>query len=164
MATCVLFSGKPIRWALTLSVTLSAGVACAADWSTALTDAELAQRRGGFILDRFEIAIGLEQRVSVNGELQVVNSWRIPDVGDVNSYAHALENMPVLGDISRAGEGTLITSGVLDNGSWMTLIQNNVDGAVIQNMQQLNIELNNLGQTGRLPPNVQDSLLSLPGR
>jgi hypothetical protein len=46
----------------------------------------------------------------------------------------------------------------------MTLIQNNVDGAVIQNMQQLNIELNNLGQTWRLPPNFQDSMLSLPGR
>lgn len=160
----VFFSRKQIRLLLALSLNLSAAVVSAADWSAVLTNAELAEKRGGFMLDRFEIAIGLEQRVSVNGDLQVINSWRIPDIGDVNSYAHALESMPVLDAISGTGDGALITSGVLNSGSWMTLIQNNVDGAVIQNMQQLNIELNNLGQAWRVPRNVQDSLLSLPGR
>ena len=164
MTICVFFVSKSIRLVLTLSLTLLAGIASAADWSTALTDAELAQRRGGFILDRFEIAIGLEQRVSVNGDLQVINSWRIPDIGDVRRYTQALESMPVLQDIGGGGEGARITSGVLDSGSWLTLIQNNVDGAVIQNMQQLNIELNNLGQNRRLPLSFQDSLLSLPAR
>ncbi|MCL1483947.1 MAG: hypothetical protein MH208_06005 [Marinobacter sp.] len=143
---------------------MSVAQAQAADWSPVLSDAELAQKRGGFFLNRFEIAIGLEQRVSVNGDLQVINSWRIPNISDVGSYAQALKNLPVLRDVSSAGDGARVTSGVLDNGSWMTLIQNNVDGAVIQNMQQLNIELNNLGQTWRLPPNFQDSMLSLPRR
>jgi len=31
----------------------------------------VAQKRGGFLAQRFEIAIGLEQRVAVNGDLQV---------------------------------------------------------------------------------------------
>ncbi|MCL1478226.1 hypothetical protein MIH18_15105 [Marinobacter sp. M3C] len=153
-----------IRLALVMVPVLSVAQAQAADWSPVLSDAELAQKRGGFFLNRFEIAIGLEQRVSVNGDLQVINSWRIPNISDVGSYAQALKNLPVLRDVSSAGDGARVTSGVLDNGSWMTLIQNNVDGAVIQNMQQLNIELNNLGQTWRLPPNFQDSMLSLPRR
>jgi hypothetical protein len=153
-----------MRRVLALVLILPVAQAQAADWSPMLSDAELAQKRGGFVFDRFEIAIGLEQRVSVNGDLQVINSWRIPDISDVGSYAQALKNLPVLRDFSSPGDGTRVTSGVPDNGSWMTLIQNNVDGAVIQNMQQLNIELNNLGQTWRLPPNFQDSLLSLPGR
>lgn len=153
-----------IRLTLVMVPVLSVAQAQAADWSPVLSDAELAQKRGGFFLNRFEIAIGLEQRVSVNGDLQVINSWRIPNISDVGSYAQALKNLPVLRDVSSAGDGARVTSGVLDNGSWMTLIQNNVDGAVIQNMQQLNIELNNLGQTWRLPPNFQDSMLSLPRR
>jgi hypothetical protein len=155
----------PVIWlALSLVLILEVTQAHAADWSPMLSDAELAQKRGGFVFDRFEVAIGLEQRVSVNGDLQVINSWRIPDVSDVGGYAEAFKNLPVLRDFSSASDGIRVTSGVLDNGSWMTLIQNNVDGAVIQNMQQLNIEMNNLGQTWRLPPNFQDSLLSLPGR
>jgi len=153
-----------IRLTLVMVPVLSVAQAQAADWSPVLSDAELAQKRGGFFLNRFEIAIGLEQRVSVNGDLQVINSWRIPNISDVGSYAQALKNLPVLRDVSSTGDGARVTSGVLDNGSWMTLIQNNVDGAVIQNMQQLNIELNNLGQTWRLPPNFQDSMLSLPRR
>ena len=160
----VMLSPAAMRRVLALVLLLPVAQAQAADWSPMLSDAELAQKRGGFVFDRFEIAIGLEQRVSVNGDLQVINSWRIPDISDVGSYAQALKNLPVLRDFSGAGDGTRVTSGVLDNGSWMTLIQNNVDGAVIQNMQQLNIELNNLGQAWRLPPNFQDSLLSLPGR
>lgn len=160
----VMLSPVAIRRVLALVLVFPVTQAQAADWSPVLSDAELAQKRGGFFLNRFEIAIGLEQRVSVNGDLQVINSWRIPDISDVGSYAQALKNLPVLRDLSSAADGTRVTSGVLDNGSWMTLIQNNVDGAVIQNMQQLNIELNNLGQTWRLPPNFQDSMLSLPGR
>ena len=160
----VMLSPAAMRRVLALVLLLPVAQAQAADWSPMLSDAELAQKRGGFVFDRFEIAIGLEQRVSVNGDLQVLNSWRIPDISDVGSYAQALKNLPVLRDFSSPGDGTRVTSGVLDNGSWMTLIQNNVDGAVIQNMQQLNIELNNLGQAWRLPPNFQDSLLSLPGR
>ncbi|MEH6355516.1 MAG: hypothetical protein V7760_05765 [Marinobacter sp.] len=152
------------RRVLALVLVLPFSQAQAADWNSVLSDAELAQKRGGFLLNRFEIAIGLEQRVSVNGDLQVINSWRIPNVSDVGSYAQALKDLPVLRDFGGVENGTRVTSGVLDNGSWMTLIQNNVDGAVIQNMQQLNIELNNLGQTWRLPPNFQDSMLSLPGR
>jgi hypothetical protein len=159
-----MLSPAAMRRVLALVLLLPVAQAQAADWSPMLSDAELAQKRGGFVFDRFEIAIGLEQRVSVNGDLQVLNSWRIPDISDVGSYAQALKNLPVLRDFSSLGDGTRVTSGVLDNGSWMTLIQNNVDGAVIQNMQQLNIELNNLGQAWRLPPNFQDSLLSLPGR
>jgi len=160
----VMLSPAAMRRVLALVLLLPVAQAQAADWSPMLSDAELAQKRGGFVFDRFEIAIGLEQRVSVNGDLQVLNSWRIPDISDVGSYAQALKNLPVLRDFSSLGDGTRVTSGVLDNGSWMTLIQNNVDGAVIQNTQQLNIELNNLGQAWRLPPNFQDSLLSLPGR
>ena len=166
MVTKVFLRLKPatIRQALALVLMLPVAQAQAADWSPTLSDDELSQKRGGFFLNRFEIAIGLEQRVSVNGDLQVINRWNIPDISDVNSYAQALESMPVLRDLGGISGGTRITSGVLDSGSWMTLIQNNVDGAVIQNMQQMNIELNNLGQTIRLPPSFQDSLLSLPRR
>lgn len=161
---CVMPRLAAIRLALSLVLILPVAQAQSADWSPVLSDTELAQKRGGFFLNRFEIAIGLEQRVSVNGDLQVINSWRIPNINDVGSYAEALKNLPVLRDFNRAGDGTRVTSGVIDNGSWTTLIQNNVNGAIIQNMQQLNIELNNLGQTWRLPPNFRDSMLSLPGR
>ena len=127
----VMLSPAAMRRVLALVLLLPVAQAQAADWSPMLSDAELAQKRGGFVFDRFEIAIGLEQRVSVNGDLQVLNSWRIPDISDVGSYAQALKNLPVLRDFSSLGDGTRVTSGVLDNGSWMTLIQNNVDGAVI---------------------------------
>ncbi|HEV8077070.1 MAG TPA: hypothetical protein VGP45_01660 [Marinobacter sp.] len=160
----VMLKRAAVRRVLALVLIVPIAPAQALDGSLVLNDDELAQKRGGFFLNSFEIAIGLEQRVSVNGDLQVINSWRIPDVSDVGSYAQALKNLPVLRDFGGTNAGTRVASGVLDNGSWMTLIQNNVDGVVIQNMQQLNIELNNLGQTWRLPPNFQDSMLSLPGR
>lgn len=164
MATRVFFAIKPVRLALALSLGLSAGVASAVDWSAALTDAELAQRRGGFSFTPFEIAIGLEQRVSVNGDLQVINSWHIPDIGNVKNYAQALESSTILQNMNRPGDSAQVTSGVLDSGSWTTIIQNNLDGAYIQNLQQLNIELNNLGQAWRLPSSIRDSMLSLPVR
>ena len=56
----------------------------------------------------------------------------------------------------------LSVSSTLDAGHWMTVIQNRFNGTVIQNMQQLNIELNNLGVMYRLPQGIRGSIPVLP--
>jgi hypothetical protein len=56
----------------------------------------------------------------------------------------------------------LNVSSAMEAGHWMTVIQNRFNGTVIQNMQQLNIELNNLGAVYRLPQGIRDSMPILP--
>ena len=56
----------------------------------------------------------------------------------------------------------LSVASTMNAGHWMTIIQNRFNGTVIQNMQQLNIELNNLGAVYRLPQGLRDSIPILP--
>ena len=48
-----------------------------------LSDPELAEYRGGFLMDNLEISIGLEQIVGINGDTLVINRLTIPNLNQV---------------------------------------------------------------------------------
>ncbi|MGP4845759.1 hypothetical protein ACTXGQ_16605 [Marinobacter sp. 1Y8] len=137
------------------------GQAFADDWhrtSLRLDNAALDQQRGGFSLGGLEIAIGLEQVVSVNGETLIVNRLTIPNLNQRISNDLAQQYFEVA-QITTASQGivpALVTSNLLLEGGWFTHIQNSLDQTVIQNIRSLNIELNNVG----VPNNVPSGLLS----
>lgn len=117
-----------------------------------LSDAELAQLRGGFVVDGLEIAIGLEQVVAINGETQVVNHLRIPNLNQQLANDRLLQQMEtVLVAQGAASEGVRLMSGVAGNGGWITILQNSLDSTTIQNIRQLDIELKNVGGAYRFP-------------
>ncbi|WP_323751606.1 hypothetical protein [Marinobacter sp.] len=130
-----------------------------------LTDSELAAQRGGFLLDNLEISIGLEQIISVNGETLAVNRLTIPNLnqaGNGGGVPHELETM--IGMVNSGVNGQALVAASSTPGGWMTLIQNDLNGSVIQNARLLNIELNNLGSGYRLPDQVQAPILQFLGR
>ncbi|MGO1692146.1 MAG: hypothetical protein ACTHY7_03910 [Marinobacter sp.] len=133
--------------------------------SSALSDDELASYRGGFSLGNLEISIGLEQVVSVNGEALAINRLTIPNLNQMVSgqaLPHRIDT--VLGIINSGQNGQALVSAASGAGGWMTLIQNDLNGAVIQNARQLNIELNNLGPGYRIPDSLRNPILQFLGR
>lgn len=131
-----------------------------------LSDPELANYRGGFLTDSLEISIGLEQVVGINGDTLVINRLTIPNLNQAVSdrlVDHQLETVVEVISANRPG-GTTVSSNMAGPGGWMTVVQNNVDRTVIQNMHQLNIELNNLGAGNPLPAGFSDQLVQLLGR
>ena len=150
-------------------LTLDAMVAPAAADGTfparSLADDELAALRGGFSLDNLEISIGLEQVISVNGETLAINHLTIPNLNQMVSgqaVPHQIET--VLSIINSGQNGQALVSSASDAGGWMTLIQNDLNGSVIQNARYLNIELNNLGAAYRIPDGLRDPILQFLGR
>jgi hypothetical protein len=130
-----------------------------------MSDGELASQRGGFNLNNLEISIGLEQVVSVNGETLAINRLTIPNLNQMVSgkaMPHQMET--VLSIINSGQNGHALVSAASDGGRWMTLIQNDLNGTVIQNARQLNIELNNLGSGYRIPDNLRNPILQFLGR
>lgn len=154
--------------ALTLAVTVvtTPVTAGAVFPDQALTDEELAALRGGFVLDNFEIRIGLEQVVSIDGETLAINRLTIPNLNQVANGAavpHTVET--VIGQAGAGQDGQALIAATADGGGWVTVIQNSLNGTAIQNSRQLNIELNNLGANfNRLPDNLREPVLQLLGR
>ncbi|WP_375171777.1 hypothetical protein [Marinobacter sp.] len=152
-----------------LALTLMVGLAVAPALSAAvfpeqaLSDEELASLRGGFVLDNFEIRIGLEQVVSIDGETLAVNRLTIPNLNQATNGAdvpHTVETVVTGGNGGRGGQ-TLVSSNS-GNGGWLTLIQNSLNGTAIQNSRKLNIELNNFGASfNRLPDSMRDPVLQM---
>ncbi|KAA1175676.1 hypothetical protein FWJ25_00625 [Marinobacter salinexigens] len=126
-----------------------------------LSDASLDGLRGGFLLDDLEIMIGLEQAISVNGELMAINRLTIPNLNQLVSE----QGIPHQFDtelrqvVDGLGAGTLVTS-TLGDGRWLTVIQNNLNGITIQNARELTIELNNLGGGFGIPGVSRDPVPS----
>lgn len=117
-----------------------------------LADPELAQLRGGFVLDGLEISIGLEQIVAVNGETLVVNRLNIPDLNQSLGTDQLVQQMEsVITDSGVGGPDLSLATGASGNGGWMTVIQNSLDSTTIQQIRQLDIELNNLSGAYRFP-------------
>ncbi|MGM0952988.1 MAG: hypothetical protein ACQEW7_08410 [Pseudomonadota bacterium] len=117
-----------------------------------LTDAELAQLRGGFMLDGLEIAIGLEQVVAINGETQVINRLRIPNLNQQLNNEQLMQQMESVLVTQGAGpEGVRVASGAGGSGGWITVLQNSLNSTTIQHIRQLDIELNNFGGAYRYP-------------
>ncbi|MDL0431169.1 hypothetical protein QPM17_08525 [Marinobacter sp. TBZ242] len=131
-----------------------------------LSDLELAEYRGGFLMDNLEISIGLEQIVGINGDTMVINRLTIPNLNQAVSdrlVEHHTETVLEVISANRSG-GARVSSNVAGPNGWMTVIQNSLDSTVIQNMHQLNIELNNLGARGQFPARFSDQLVQLLGR
>ena len=130
-----------------------------------MSDGELASLRGGFNLNNLEISIGLEQVVSVNGETLAINRLTIPNLNQmVSGKAMPYQMETVLSIINSGQNGHTLVSAASDGGRWMTLIQNDLNGTLIQNARQLNIELNNLGSGYRIPDNLRNPILQFLGR
>ncbi|WP_227537898.1 hypothetical protein [Marinobacter vulgaris] len=132
-----------------------------------LSDPELAGYRGGFLMDNLEISIGLEQIVGINGDTMVINRLTIPNLNQVVNdrlVNHHTETVLEVISANRSG-GARVSSNMAGPSGWMTVIQNNLDSTVIQNMHQLNIELNNFGGAGnQFPARFSDQLIQLLGR
>lgn len=131
-----------------------------------LSDPELAEYRGGFLMDNLEISIGLEQIVGINGDTMVINRLTIPNLNQaVNDRLvdHQMETVVEVISANQLG-GARVSSNMAGPAGWMTVIQNSIDSTVIQNMHQLNIELNNLGAGAQFPARFSDQLVQLLGR
>ena len=117
-------------------------------------------------MDSLEISIGLEQIVGINGDTLVINRLTIPNLNQtVNNRQvdHQLETVLEVISADRSGSARAFSNMGGPNG-WMTVVQNNLDSTVIQNMHQLNIELNNLGVGNQFPARFNDQLVQLLGR
>lgn len=131
-----------------------------------LSDTELSVYRGGFLMDRLEITIGLEQIVGINGDTLVINRLTIPNLNQaVNGRLvdHQMETVLEVISANQSGEAR-VSSNMAGSNGWMTLVQNSLDSTVIQNIHQLNIELNNLGAGYQFPARFSDNLVQLLGR
>ncbi|WP_227663159.1 hypothetical protein [Marinobacter halophilus] len=132
-----------------------------------LSDPELSEYRGGFLMDNLEISIGLEQIVGINGDTMVINRLTIPNLNQAirdRVVNHHTETVIEVISANRSG-GARVSSNMAGPNGWMTVIQNNLDSTVIQNMHQLNIELSNLGAAGnQFPGRFSDQLVQLLGR
>ncbi len=132
-----------------------------------LSDSELAEYRGGFLMDNLEISIGLEQIVGINGDTLVVNRLTIPNLNQTLNGGlvdHQMETVLEVISANPSG-GARVSSNMAGSNGWTTVIQNNLDSTLIQNMHKLNIELNNLGAAGnQLPARFSDQLVQLLGR
>ncbi|GAA0844350.1 hypothetical protein GCM10009113_15690 [Marinobacter szutsaonensis] len=121
------------------------------------------------VVDGGRIAAHVEQVVAnarPNGNGIVVTA---PQPAQTQASRGSENGSPSPGSVANASQSSgtasapsvsapLRVSSELHAGSWMTIIQNRLDGKVIQNIQQLNIELNNLGAAYRLPQGIRDSL------
>jgi len=131
-----------------------------------IADAELSEYRGGFLMDNLEISIGLEQVVGINGDTLVINRLTIPTLTQPvhdRLLDHQMETVLEVISANRHG-GARVASNMAGPNGWMTVVQNNLDSTVIQNMHQLNIELNNLGAGNQFPARFSDQLIQLLGR
>ncbi len=131
-----------------------------------LSDPELAEYRGGFLMDNLEISIGLEQIVGINGDTMVINRLTIPNLNQAVSDRLADHHTETVLEVISANQsgGARVSSNMAGPNGWMTVVQNNLDSTVIQNMHQLNIELSNLGAGNQFPARFSDQLVQLLGR
>lgn len=132
----------------------------------ALSDAELASLRGGFLLNNLEISIGLEQVVSLNGETFAINRLTIPNMNQVVNgqlLQHTVETHVANLDDDVSGQSLVST--ISDGGGWIMVIQNSLNETTIQNSRQLNIQIDNLGAAlNRLPEDMREPMLPLLGQ
>lgn len=149
--------------AIVLSAALQANVSAATEWPNGtelLGDAELALLRGGFVFDGLQIAIGLEQAISVDGTELVVTRLSIPNLNQRapgRGLTHSLD--AIIENLDPMAGGQLSVYQSTDPGRWVSIIQNSLNGLVIQNVRQLNIELNNLGPAYRIPRDIREPSL-----
>lgn len=131
-----------------------------------LSDLQLSEYRGGFLMDNLEITIGLEQVVGINGDTLVINRLTIPNLNQTVNGRLVDHQMETVVEVINANQngGARVSSNLAGPNGWMTVIQNNLDSTVIQNIHHLNIELNNLGAGGQFPAQFSDQLLQLLGR
>lgn len=126
----------------------SAALSCAAEPLQAdafdmqrVPDEELAQLRGGFVTsDGLEFSVGLQQLVLINGAVQAGAGLTLssPRGSDINGAANLIP-YGIRGDLAPS------MAGKFDDGLF-TIIQNEVDGQVIQNYTVLNIAVTNASQ------------------
>jgi len=131
-----------------------------------LSDLELSEYRGGFLMDSLEISIGLEQIVGINGDTLVINRLTIPNLNQTVNGGLVDSQMETVVEVISANRsgGARVSSNMAGPNGWMTVVQNSLDSTVIQNMHQLNIELNNVGAGNQFPARLSDQLVQLLGR
>ncbi|MDX1757205.1 MAG: hypothetical protein R3175_14205 [Marinobacter sp.] len=152
-------SKQGLLWALPLMVLAAPALAEWTPGAPPLADEVLASQRGGFLVGNLEIAIGLEQLVSVNGETVVVSRLHIPNLNqgaDKAAIASQLETALAVPDL---GDGTVIDTRLVNDSGVLTKIQNSMNETVIQTLRRYNIELNNFDPNARMPGQLDSQYL-----
>ena len=153
-----------INAAMAAVVTMVGGVSAAEPplFGVPLADGELDRLRGGFFQNGLEIAIGLDQIVSITGEHMVVNRLTIPNLnqrGAGRAVDHQLATVLQVARPDPSGAGARVATSLSGSGQgWTTIIQNSLNTTVIRNIHQLNIELNNLGAARQIPQGLSGHL------
>ena len=151
---------------LLLSVTMAPLAAAELDPAAeALDDQTLDSLRGGFILDGFEISIGIEQIVAVNGDIQVDNQLFISDLNEASvAHSQAVDQVVNQTINHQIGADLLVATNPIQGSGILTQIQNSLDHSLIQNIRSLNIELSNMGHINAITPLLGSHFLLSPGR
>lgn len=108
-------------------------------------DTILAEQRGGFFgRDGLQIAIGLDQITSLNGE--TLHQTTLLPIGSLNqaaSHARTASRIMIRSGPDAFPPRALVTDS-LDGTGWVTTIQNQLDGQAIHHQTIMQLELRNL--------------------
>lgn len=148
--------GLPVvLWVLAASPAMAGGTKDPFRAWHAVPDRELATMRGGFITsDGLNISVGLEQVVTINGEVKVRNTINLTDLGRGHSSVtpvFSADGKTV--NFVQNGANNQISPDVQANfadGS-LTVIQNSLDDQDIRNLNLLKIDVSGLSHLHNNP-------------
>lgn len=105
--------------------------------SIPIPDSELATMRGGLIAGGLHIDFNLVSQLSVNGDV----------LRNLNIDSDRLQDLQNLQQVLQTGPGNRFDAAdVLQNPSVTTVVQNSLDGALIQSFSGLDVVVNNYGE------------------
>lgn len=113
-------------------------------------DRDLAKMRGGFITsDGLSINVGLERLVMIDGTVKTRFNFDLSGLGQSQGAPNPLPgDQNKLIQLVQNGEHNVVTSDVPANyaGGALTIIQNSLDGKLIQNFTTLQIDVSGMSQ------------------
>ncbi|NGZ83592.1 hypothetical protein [Duganella aceris] len=116
----------------------------AAGW-TAVDDAELAGRRGGFDLGNgMLVSLGVERLITVNGTVVVNSRFDIPDVTQLSAVQARLAGEALAGAVVQVGDGNRVEPGPAGQAMGALLIQNSANDQAIRSQTTISTTVGNL--------------------
>lgn len=123
--------------------------------------------RGGFtIASGLQVSLGIERRVTINGQLVSRTSLQLADIGRLNPE-QARETGAALSAIKliRNGNANIYTAGFSSDTLGGTVIQNSLDGQRIESSTIINSTVNSIGllTTMNFSGNLSDAIARAAG-
>ena len=115
--------------------------------ANAVADQELDGMRGGFITDNgLQISFGIERAIYVNGSLQAVNSFSIPQLGTAVTPETLDQLQKNMFTLVQNGPGNSISPVAPANSGLLggLVVQNSLDNQLIQPMTVINAAVRNM--------------------